>query len=62
MKNIHLILLLDLATARIGYVIHGSFLWSVMDFIFSPVAWFKWLVLHQVCLSVIKEAFGFLSK
>lgn len=51
-----------LATAMIGYKIHGSIFWSIMDWIFMPFAWIKWLVMHQVNLSIIKEAFSFFFK
>ena len=44
-------------TAMIGYTIHGSFFWAVIDFIFSPVAWAKWLICHEVTMAVIKNTF-----
>lgn len=46
-------------TAVIGYHIHGGFFWTAMDFIFSPLAWLKWLICHEVNMSVIKATFGF---
>lgn len=46
-------------TGVIGHQVHGSVFWSIMDFLFSPFAWLKWLLLHQVTLSIIKEAFAF---
>jgi hypothetical protein len=51
-----------LATAMIGYQIHGSLFWSIIDFIFTPIVWCKWLIMHQVNLSIIKETFSFFLK
>lgn len=51
-----------IATAMIGYTIHHSIFWSIFDFIFTPVAWIKWLVLHQVNMSIIEQTFSFLLK
>lgn len=47
------------ATAMIGHVIHHSIFWSVMDFFFAPLAWLKWLICHQVSISIVKTAFSF---
>jgi len=52
-------LLFATATAMIGHVIHHSIFWSVMDFFFSPIAWIKWLIYHQISISVIKTTFAF---
>lgn len=49
-------------TAMIGYTIHNSIFWSIMDFIFCPFAWIKWLICHEVTLSVIKETFSWFFK
>jgi len=48
-----------LATAMIGHHIHHSLFWAVMDFIFWPIAWCKWLVCQQVNLTIIKATFSF---
>lgn len=48
-------------TAMIGYNINHSIFWSIMDFIFTPFAWCKWLIMHQVTFSIIKNTFMFLS-
>lgn len=55
-------LVLGTATAMIGYRIHSSIFWAVVDFFFYPLAWIKWLVMHQVNLSIIKETFAFFLK
>ncbi len=47
------------ATAMIGYHIHHSIFWSICDFLFAPFAWCKWLIMHQVNLTIIRETFGF---
>lgn len=44
-------------TAMIGYTIHGSLFWAVMDFLFTPIAWAKWLICKEVTLSVVKSTF-----
>lgn len=49
--------LFSLATAIVGYHIHGSGFWAVFDFLF-PVVWLKWIIFHQVTLSIIKAAFA----
>jgi len=53
--------LLCVATAMVGYNInHGSLGWAIMDFLFAPLAWCKWLICHQVNLSMVKYTFNFL--
>jgi len=42
----------------IGYQIHGSIAWAIVDFIFVPFAWLKWIVCQEVTLTVIKHAFS----
>jgi len=46
-------------TAMIGHTIHHSIFWSVVDFFFAPIAWVKWLICHEVYMSIIKETFSF---
>lgn len=52
-------LILAIITARVGYFIHGSIGWSIVDFIFWPFAWLKWLLCDEVNMTVIKSAFSF---
>ena len=52
-------LILAVATAMIGYTIHSSIFWAIMDFFFMPFAWIKWLVFQEVNLTIIKETFSF---
>ena len=47
------------ATAMIGYHIHQSIFWAIIDFIFAPIAWIKWLVCAQVNVTIIKDTFSF---
>lgn len=49
-------------TAMIGYHIHGSVGWGIMDWIFYPVVWIKWLIYNEVSATIIKETFEFLVK
>jgi hypothetical protein len=55
-------ILLQLPTAMIGYTIHNSIGWAIMDFIFWPIAWCKWLIMQEVNMSIIKETFNFFLK
>jgi hypothetical protein len=49
-------------TAMIGYNIHHSIFWSIIDFIFSPLVWCKWLICQEVNMSIIKKTFEFFLK
>lgn len=53
-----LYLIISICTAMIGYNIHNSIFWSIMDFIFVPFAWIKWIIYHEVTLSIIKDTFS----
>lgn len=55
-------ILFSLPTAMIGYQIHSSTFWAIMDFIFWPIVWIKWFIFHEVTLSIIKEAFSWFLK
>lgn len=55
-------LLIGLITAMIGHTIHSSIFWSIMDFIFWPFAWVKWLIMQEVNMSIIKQTFSFFLK
>jgi len=54
-----LYLIISIATAVIGMQIHNSVFWAIVDFFFWPFAWLKWLICHEVSISIIKEAFSF---
>ena len=54
-----LYLLAAVATAMVGYHIHGSVGWAILDFIFWPFAIIKWLICKQLTLAVIKATFAF---
>ena len=49
-------------TAIIGYSKHSSIFWSIIDYLFFPLVWIKWLVLQQINLTIIREAFDFFLK
>lgn len=64
MKNSHpnpflglIWLVFVLCTANIGYYIHKSVIWAIVDFIFAPLVWIKWFVFRDVTLSIIKQSF-----
>lgn len=44
-------------TAMIGYSIHKSILWSIVDFILCPFVWIKWMIYKEVTLDIIKKTF-----
>jgi hypothetical protein len=46
-------------TAMVGYHIHGSLGWAIINALFSPLAWAKWLICHEVTLKIIAETFSF---
>jgi hypothetical protein len=54
--------LLSIATAMVGYTIHNSLFWSIVDFFFTPIAWAKWLICHEVSWSIIKHTFEFFGR
>jgi hypothetical protein len=47
----------SILTAMVGHTIHGSLFWSIIDFIFVPFVWIKWIWFHEVTLTVIKTTF-----
>ena len=53
------LLIVSIASAIIGYEIHSSFFWSIIDFFFWPLAWIKWIIFQEVNLTIIKNAFEF---
>lgn len=57
--NQFLYLILTIATAMIGYTIHNSIFWSIVDFFFMPIAWIKWMICQEVNMTIIKETFAF---
>lgn len=42
-------------TAAIGYHIHGGWFYTAIDFVFCPFVWMKWLLCHDVNMTIIKE-------
>ena len=54
-------ILYSVAAAMVGYQIHHSIFWSIVDFVFPIFATAKWLICHQVTASVIKATFSFLA-
>lgn len=52
--------ILGILTAMVGFTIHGSIFWAVVDFFFWPVAVCYWLVTHTLTSSVLKSTFSFL--
>lgn len=64
MKKVYslLYLILQVMTAMVGYTIHHSIFWSIMDFLFMPFAIIKWLICHEITLTVLKETFSFLGQ
>jgi hypothetical protein len=59
MKRLLVFVFVSLPTAVVGNHIHHSVFWSVMDFMFWPFAWLKWLILQQVNIHIIRDSFAF---
>lgn len=57
MKGIFFIV--AILVSMVGYTIHGSLGWAIVDFFFWPFAVVKWLICHEVSLSIIKQTFSF---
>jgi hypothetical protein len=55
-----LLLLYSTMIAMIGYQIHQSAAWAVVDFFFSLIVPMKWLIFHEVNLTIVRESFAFL--
>lgn len=55
------LLIFKIFICMVGYTIHGSIFWSIMDFIFSPFALIKWMVYHQITFVIIQQTFAFLN-
>jgi len=55
-------LICAICTAAIGYHIHGSVFWAVVDFFFMPFAWLKWFIFHEVNFTIIQEALSWFVK
>jgi hypothetical protein len=53
-----LALAISLFTAMVGHTGHHSVFWAIMDFIFWPIAWIKWLCLHQVTAATVRQTFS----
>lgn len=51
-----------IATAMIGYQMHHSVGYAIFDLIFAPIVWIKWLIYHEINLTIIIETFKFLAK
>jgi len=51
-----------LLTAMVGYHIHGSIFWSIMDFFFTPLAILKWILYEQINITIIHQTFEFFFK
>lgn len=57
MKTV-LYMFIAVIVTMIGYTIHGSLLWSIVNYLFWPIAIVKWLICHELTLAVIKQTFA----
>ena len=48
---------ISIVVGIIGYTIHGSLFWAIIDGFFYPIAIIKWLICHELTLAVIKKTF-----
>ena len=46
-------------TIVIGYTINKSVIWAILNGIFWPITWVKWLICKDVNMTIIKESFSF---
>ena len=46
-----------ICTGVIGHKINGSLGWAIVDWLFAPLAWLKWLLCEEVSVTIIKSAF-----
>lgn len=51
-------IIMGILTATVGYTIHHSGFWAVVDFFFWPIAIIKWIVCQQINLSILQETFS----
>ena len=55
-----ILLVFKVMVAMVGYTIHKSVFWSIVDFVFSPIAIVKWLIYHEITFAIIQQTFSFL--
>ena len=55
-------IIIGLLAAMVGYTIHHSLFWSIVDFFFYPIAIIKWIICKQLTLSVLKTTFSWFFK
>lgn len=46
----------------VGYTIHGSLFWSIVDFFFTPIAILKWIICQEITMTVIHNTFAWFFK
>ena len=51
--------IIGVATAIIGYHIHNNIFWAILDWVFWPLVWIKWLIFQEINVTIIKETFSF---
>jgi hypothetical protein len=51
----------SVCVAMVGYTIHHSIFWSIVDFFFAPLAIVKWLICHELTFEIIRQTFSFLG-
>lgn len=54
--------LLMVTTGMVAWTINHSVLWALLDALFFPVAWAKWLICHDVNMTVLHRTFDFLLR
>lgn len=54
--------IMGVATAMVGYTIHGSMLWAIVNWFFWPLSLIVWLITKEINLTVIKTTFEFLAQ
>lgn len=50
--------LFALFISNLGYYIHGSLFWSIIDFVFWPLVLLKWCWYREITVTVIQQCFS----
>lgn len=45
-------------TSMVGWQMHHSVPWTIVDFIFWIFAWLKWIICQEITLTILKKAFA----
>lgn len=55
-------LIISIMTGMIRYHMSPDLFWAIVDALFFPLVWIKWLICAEINLTIIKETFSFFMK